>query len=480
MMLADPAKISNTRTVADAAGEKLDISIPCSRYRIVPREQSGCEGVLRFYIEEGRDCLEIAHELRFIWGLDAMFVQTPLEEFAKHWESFTATLPKGDCACDGADVFQNVGVEPSALSRMLGNVFIRAVNSTASDIHFESLESAFLIRTRVDGTLREEVRLPAEMLAPLSVLLKTLAKLDIAEHFMPQDGRFGLKIGGVSVDFRISVLPTKFGESIVLRVLDRRRLFHGLGDLSIDPATVSRIRGAISAQSGLFLVTGPTGSGKTTTLYAALGEMDRGSIKVLTIEDPIEYELQNCMQASVDLPIGRTFSAVLRSFLRHDPDKIFIGEVRDEETAQIALRAALTGHLVISTLHTATPQEAIVRLVEMGLEKNLLISCLRGVLNQRLLRRNCAHCSTEHVVDGKLPQQLNMLNGKKLRRGTGCKHCGGSGYEGRRAFFEFLSIEELTTDSNCHLGTMVAEGLEAVIGGDIALEEFMNQMPWNR
>jgi type II secretory ATPase GspE/PulE/Tfp pilus assembly ATPase PilB-like protein len=388
-----------------------------------------------------------------------------------------------DLGCDGADVMRRAGIEPSALSRLLGNIFIRAVALAASDIHFESIGDGLSIRMRVDGTLREETRLPSEMLAPTSVLIKTLAKLDIAEHFMPQDGRFSLAIGEAAIDFRVSVLPTKFGESTVLRVLDRRRLFRGLNDLSADPAIISAIREAANAQSGLFLVTGPTGSGKTTTLYAALGELDCGDIKVLTIEDPIEYELQNCMQASVDLSLGRTFSTVLRSFLRHDPDKIFVGEIRDEETGQIALRAALTGHLVLSTLHTATPLEALVRLVEMGLEKSLLLSCLRGILSQRLLRLNCRHCSEEYAVDGNLPPPMDRLAGKTLRRGAGCSHCGGSGYEGRRAFFEFLPAEKIVANSEqlpVQIDSLVADGLEAVGRGEVSLEEFMQQMPWNR
>ena len=483
MFLADAAKISDTGHVAVTGWEKLDISIYCNHYRIVPCELAEGEEVRRFYVEDGRDGLEISHELRAIIGLDAKLVPTPPEQFAKYWKKFIARFSAGAACCDAVEILRRCGIEPSALSRMLGNIFIRAVNLAVSDVHFESLSEGLLIRMRVDGTLREEMRLPGEMLAPISVLLKTLAKLDISEHFMAQDGRFGLKIGGAAVDFRISILPTKFGESIVLRVLDRRRLFRRLDSLSIDRASVSAIREAMAAPSGLFLVIGPTGSGKTTTLYAALGELNCGDIKVLTIEDPIEYELQNCMQASVDLAVGRTFSTVLRSFLRHDPDKIFVGEIRDGETAQIALRAALTGHLVVSTLHTATAQEAILRLVEMGLEKSLLLSCLRGILSQRLLRLNCTHCSAECVADESLAPALNRLAGKKLRRGTGCSHCGGSGYEGRRAFFEFVSCEELMTNFAGHGGSgsqMVSAGIETVARGEIALEEFMQQMPWNR
>jgi general secretion pathway protein E len=267
---------------------------------------------------------------------------------------------------------------------------------------------------------------------------------------------------------------------MVLRVLDRRRLFRGLGDLSMDPTAAAAIRAAVAAPSGLFLVTGPTGSGKTTTLYAALAELDCSRIKVLTVEDPIEYELKNCLQSAVDLPMGRGFAAVLRAFLRHDPDKIFVGEIRDGETAQIALRAALTGHLVLASLHTATAAEALLRLREMGLAEPLLLSCLRGVLCQRLLRLNCPHCAVADDFPDPLPPQLAAIPRASLRRGRGCSLCGGSGYGRRRAFFEFFPAEELAAGQPARASSLVGAGMAAVAGGEVALEEFMQQMPWNR
>jgi general secretion pathway protein E len=249
----------------------------------------------------------------------------------------------------------------------------------------------------------------------------------------------------------------------------------------MDSATAAAIRSAMAAPSGLFLVTGPTGSGKTTTLYAALNEMNCPDRKLLTIEDPIEYGLQNCLQAEVDLSAGRTFSAVLRSFLRHDPDKIFIGEIRDGETAEIALRAALTGHLVLTTLHTATPREALLRLEEMGLERPLLLSCLRGILSQRLLRLNCPNCSQQDSFAVDLPPQLAPLARKNFRRGIGCDRCGGSGTVGRRAFFEFFSVDESSPiESATGISCLVRSGMAAPSAGEISLEEFLQQMPWNR
>jgi type II secretory ATPase GspE/PulE/Tfp pilus assembly ATPase PilB-like protein len=436
-------------------------------------------GSNRYYVEEGRDIFAIGHELRFLWGLGAEFIPVPEKQFADLWEKFCQRRPAANGLGDFEDVFGETALEPSPMGRLLARILAKAVHLGASDLHFESLRDGLWVRMRVDGALREELRLAGEVRAPLSILIKTLAKLDIAERFRPQDGRFGLRFGGAAVDFRISVLPTKFGESTVLRILDRRRLFRGLNDLSMDPATAAAIRAAVAAPSGLFLVTGPTGSGKTTTLYAALNEMDCPDRKVLTIEDPIEYELQNCLQASVELSVGRTFATVLRSFLRHDPDKIFVGEIRDRETAEIALRAALTGHLVLSTLHTATPRKALLRLEEMGLERPLLLSCLRGILSQRLLRLNCPDCSEPDCSE--LPPRLAQLPREKLRRGKGCSRCGGRGTVGRRAFFEFFSLEGPDiVGSAAGIGSLVRSGMDTLSAGEISSEEFLQQMPWNR
>jgi general secretion pathway protein E len=324
------------------------------------------------------------------------------------------------------------------------------------------------------------MHLAAELGIPLSVRLKTLARLDIAERFRPQDGRFGMRIGGGPVDFRIAVLPTKFGESIVLRILDRRRLFRRLDDLPMAAPIAEKIRGIVGASSGLLLVTGPTGSGKTTTLYAALQELGDSGGKILSIEDPVEYEIENCLQTPVDLALGRTFSSVLRAFLRHDPDKIFVGEIRDGETAQIALRAALTGHLVVSTLHTATARDALVRMEEMGVDRVLLSTCLRGILSQRLLRLNCPHCAAPDIPSA-IPPPLATVAKKKFRRSPGCRCCAMSGHGGRRAIFEFLAFPEKRNASDKISGeTLVARGVECVEAGEISVEEFSQQLPWNR
>ncbi|MDR2664169.1 MAG: GspE/PulE family protein [Puniceicoccales bacterium] len=463
--------------MATAGSGDWDLALPCHSYRLVP-VRKGLRGKA-FYVEEGQDLYAIGHELQFLWGLAAEFVPIPQEQFAELWEDFCRRLPKIGVLGNFSDVFAATALEPSPVGRLLARIFAKAVHLGASDLHFESLRDGLLVRLRVDGALREELRLAGEMCVPISILLKTLAKLDIAERFRPQDGRFGLRFAGAAVDFRISILPTKFGESMALRILDRRRLFRGLGDLAMDAATATAIRAALASPSGLFLVTGPTGSGKTTTLYAALSEMDCPDKKVLTIEDPIEYDLQNCLQAAVDLSVGRTFSTVLRSFLRHDPDKIFVGEIRDGETAEIALRAALTGHLVLTTLHTATPREALLRLEEMGLERPLLLSCLRGILSQRLLRLNCPDCRGPE--NSELPPQLARLRRENLRRGIGCDSCGGRGTVGRRAFFEFLSVNEKSfQEDGAGIGSLVRAGMGALSAGEVPLEEFLQQMPWNR
>jgi type IV pilus assembly protein PilB len=295
-----------------------------------------------------------------------------------------------------------------------------------------------------------------------------------------------MEISGGPVDFRISILPTKFGESIVLRVLDRRRIFRNLGELAMGEDTAASIRRIVEGGTGLFLVTGPTGSGKTTTLYAALRELGRPCDKILTVEDPVEYEIDGCLQTPVDPALGRTFSTVLRAFLRHDPDGIFVGEIRDGETAQIALRAALTGHLVLSTLHTATAREALLRLEEMGVDGPLLRTCLRGILAQRLLRRNCPHCAATEEITGELPPPLSDIPRGNFRRGSGCDRCGGTGQLGRCAIFEFTDFaKEMAGEGTAKIPTPTAptltgQGKELVRSGEISGEEFARQLPWNR
>ncbi|MDR3117186.1 MAG: GspE/PulE family protein [Puniceicoccales bacterium] len=365
----------------------------------------------------------------------------------------------------------------SRIASLCDGLLARAVAAEASDVHWEWERDSVLVRMRVDGELEPLGRLPLELGRALSVRLKSLAGLSIAEHFRPQDGRFRWRDSdGAGVDLRISILPTRWGESIALRVLDRRRHFLRLEDLGMDAPLVEQLR-KLATGSGLLLAIGPTGSGKTTTLYALLEEWRGREQKILTVEDPVEYALEGALQVSVDLAVGRTFSTVLRAFLRHDPDVIFVGEIRDGETAEVALRAALTGHLVLSTLHTATADEALLRLAGMGLDRDLLSTCLRALLGQRLLRLNCPHCAAplEEEALANLPGELWAgSDPSALRRGTGCVHCAGKGFLGRRAVFT------LQGGADCNTPTLAAEGKKLLHSGSLAPEEFLRQLPWDR
>jgi type II secretory ATPase GspE/PulE/Tfp pilus assembly ATPase PilB-like protein len=426
----------------------------------------------------------VAHEIFCLWGVDAEFFPVDAVIFGEKWKNFCEQMPVEEDASRISEILCGQGGgESSAITGLLDRLLFRAVRDGASDVHFESLRGIVAVRFRLDGNLRTVARIPAELEAPLFLRLRALARLDVSERFRPQDGRFGMKFPGGFVDFRISTLPTKFGESIVLRILDRRRLFLCLGDLSMPNSIADAVRSAVEAPSGLFLVVGPTGSGKTTTLYAALRELHRPNLKILTVEDPVEYEMEGCLQAPVDLAVGRTFSSVLRAFLRHDPDKIFVGEIRDGETAQVALRAALTGHLVLSTLHAATPGESLLRLEKMGVESSLLTLCLRGILSQRLLRLNCPKCSAPDETAQIPPSLSRHVSRGRLRRGIGCPSCCGTGQVGRRAVFEFFpadSREGFVLRDPERPAKLVAEGLALLEAGLVSAGEFLKQLPWNR
>ena len=330
--------------------------------------------------------------------------------------------------------------------RLVHDVLTEAVRAKASDVHFEPFEDRFVIRYRVDGALREWPAPPRRLALSAISRLKVMANLNIAERRLPQDGRIRLGIAERTVDLRLSTLPTQAGESAVLRVLDATALHVGLSELGLPPAVERGLRELIQRPDGILLVTGPTGSGKTTTLYGALRELNRADLKLLTVEDPVEYEIDGVMQVAVNPVAGLTFPAALRAFLRQDPDVVMVGEIRDLETTQIALRAAVTGHLVLSTLHTSEAAGAVARLIGLGAEPFLLAAALRGVLAQRLLRRICPECRTESVLSTEMAQDLGhdpTRNGeRRFFRGAGCEHCGGTGYHGRVGLFEWLQVTD--------------------------------------
>ncbi|HEX7853239.1 MAG TPA: ATPase, T2SS/T4P/T4SS family [Sphingobium sp.] len=336
-------------------------------------------------------------------------------------------------------------VSDAPVIRAVNRLIANASDQRASDIHIEPTDDGLIVRFRIDGMLHATTRLPPAMRAPLVSRIKVMAGLNIAERRLPQDGRLRLSVRGNEIDLRVATSPSIHGESVVMRILDRSKLALDFTALGFDPALAGRIREAVGRPHGIVLVTGPTGSGKTTTLYAALSELNTPDRKLLTVEDPIEYRLPGVIQTQVNPAIGFTFSTALRSFLRQDPDVMMVGEIRDTETAQIAVQAALTGHMILSTLHTNTAAGAVSRLLDMGVEPFLLGSVLTGVLAQRLVRRLCPHCRAAYdPVD--VPDMLRVLlaeqRAARLFQAVGCDRCKGSGYAGRVAVLEFLRIDE--------------------------------------
>ena len=326
--------------------------------------------------------------------------------------------------------------------RAVNRLIAQAVDARASDIHVEPTEDALIVRFRVDGVLREAARLPMAMRAPLVSRVKVMANLNIAERRLPQDGRMRVAVRGHEIDLRVATAPSIHGESVVMRILDRSKLALDFATLGFDGALAERLREAIRRPHGMVLVTGPTGSGKTTTLYAALSELNSADRKLLTVEDPIEYRLSGVIQTQVNPGIGFTFGNALRSFLRQDPDVMMVGEIRDGETAEIAVQAALTGHMILSTLHTNTAAGAVTRLLDMKVEPFLLGSVLAGALAQRLVRRLCPECREPFAPDAAVVAALKLEGRPVFHRAVGCAACGGSGYAGRVALLEFLRVDD--------------------------------------
>ncbi len=380
--------------------------------------------------------------------------------------------------------------------RLVNQMIGRAVESQASDIHIEPTEDRLRVRYRFDGVLHEEESPPARLSAAIVSRIKIMAKLDIAERRLPQDGRLKLTVRGQEVDFRVSTVPSLYGETVVLRILDRNAVDLDFLNLGLPPAISERLISSLSLPNGIVLVTGPTGSGKTTTLYTGLLQMDSVARKIVTVEDPIEYQLGGVNQIQVKPQIGLNFASLLRSILRQDPDVIMVGEIRDIETAQIAVQAALTGHLVLSTLHTNSAAATITRLRDMGLEDYLITAVLRGVLAQRLVRRLCASCrqsytAPDELIEGfSLDQRTNAWP-IKLWRAVGCPQCRQTGYRGRQAIAEFLvpneEIEHLIFARADHVAieraavnagmvTMFNAGLDAALEGTTTIEEVVRSI----
>ncbi len=352
---------------------------------------------------------------------------------------------------DADDLEVDDGISDAPLVRLVNSVIFQAAEDGASDIHFEPQEDSLVVRLRIDGVLHEVQRIPKRLSAGVTTRLKVLAKLDIAERRKPQDGRISLNAqqAGRTLDIRVATLPTVEGESIVMRLLDKSKKAPTLEELGLSEEMQLRMRDILSRPTGAMLVTGPTGSGKSTTLYAGLTEINRPEINIITVEDPVEYRLAGVNQVQINVRAGLTFATALRSILRSDPDVVMVGEIRDGETAKISIEAALTGHFVLSTLHTNDAPGALTRLNEMGVEPFLTGSAVTGVLAQRLARKLCTHCcelytpSIDELIKARVsPEVAAMTDGMALYRKRGCPRCGQTGYRGRIGIYQLLRMSE--------------------------------------
>lgn len=339
---------------------------------------------------------------------------------------------------------QSIGEETSPMAKTVNQLILQAVQLKASDIHLEPRQESMYVRYRVDGIMRTEQQLPFTMHAMVVARIKIMASMNVSERRLPQDGRIKMVLGGHNIELRISTFPTSFGEKIVMRILGASEVRSGIDDLALSAHNLARVQRAINQPHGLVVVSGPTGSGKSTTLYAALSSLNKDMMNIVTIEDPIEQQIEGVSQSQVNAPIGYTFASGLRTILRQDPDVIMLGEIRDIETAEIAIRAAMTGHLVLTTLHTNSAVNSISRLVDMGVAPFLVASSIECIISQRLVRRVCPQCSAPHeatsVEKSLLTEHGLPITG--LRKGVGCYECGMTGYKGRIGIHEVITVNE--------------------------------------
>ncbi|HTQ98584.1 MAG TPA: ATPase, T2SS/T4P/T4SS family [Candidatus Acidoferrum sp.] len=394
--------------------------------------------------------IDLRGKVRFLLGDKVGFQNGTAEEVARlvrHWRAeLSPQIATSDDQFAGfseVDDFSDMDSE-APIIRLVNHLFARALDLNASDIHFEPNEDYLEVRCRVDGIMTRIERLPIKIQSAVASRLKLMARLDIGEKRLPQDGRIDYKVGNRDLDMRVSTLPGVLGESIVLRILDRRDLSIDLADLGMPEKVLHNYSRVITQPHGLILITGPTGSGKTTTLYGTLEKINSVKHKIVTVEDPVEYQLAGITQIQVNSNIGLNFASGLRSIVRQDPDILMIGEIRDHETAEIAIESALTGHLVFSTLHTNDAAGAVTRMQDMGVESYLISSSLLAIQAQRLVRRNCVHCSKSAPMshDEALVLEVDAANFPVIKRGVGCERCGGTGYRGRIGLYELLMVSD--------------------------------------
>jgi general secretion pathway protein E len=386
--------------------------------------------------------------------------------------------------------------DEAPIIRLVNSLLFRAAKERASDIHIEPMERDLIVRFRIDGVLNEVIKPPKRYQNSIVSRVKVMGQLNIAEKRLPQDGRIRIKLAGRDIDIRLSTIPNVYGERIVMRLLDKTSTLLDLSEIGMARSILTQVEQVIRRSHGIILVTGPTGSGKTTTLYAALSMINTPDLNILTVEDPVEYQLQGISQMAINPKIGLTFAAGLRSFLRQDPDVIMVGEIRDRDTAEIAIQASLTGHLVFSTVHTNDSAGAVTRLVDMGVEPFLVASSLTAILAQRLVRRLCNVCREAHVPTteelsevGMTPEQVVRAGSPPVYRAMGCSACGQTGYRGRTGIYEFLPVDDdirtlaiKNVDSNTikkqavkrGMTTLLDDGARKVLAGETTIAEVLS------
>jgi type IV pilus assembly protein PilB len=502
--------------IAQSLGTELidlgAMELPPELLSLVPPQTARLQGVLPIHFDGQTLQVVVANPLdphvadniRFATQKDVMIFVAPTPQVLSMVERFygsevsdmddvLATLAGDAASREGqGEVVDIEGASSAPIIKYVNTVLAQAIQARASDIHFEPFEHEFKIRYRVDGALYEMSPPPRSLATAVTSRIKVMSSMNIAERRVPQDGRIQTTMAGRQVDLRVSTLPTQFGESVVLRVLDRTTVRLDLDAIGMPQRIYEYICNVIEKPNGIFIVTGPTGSGKTTTLYACLNRINTTDSKLLTAEEPVEYEIEGIQQVPINEAIGLTFARALRAFLRQDPDRIMVGETRDLETAQIAIQASLTGHLVFTTLHTNDAPGAVARLIDMGVEPFLIASSLEGVLAQRLVRKICVNCRTPYEPSEALLRQIGLsvhdIGDKNFFYGTGCDHCNQTGYRGRKGIYELLDISEpirelitqrapsvVIRQKAIELGmsTLRADGLRSIFEGETTIEEVL-------
>ncbi len=508
------------QTIADALGTEVvdlsDVEIPPQILKLIPAGLARLHRALPIGLQDNAirvalvDPLapQTTEDLRFALGHDIQVVLAPVaqieERLRQHYGEDTSSMEDilkqlgetGELMTITGEDTGAGGVEAEAnatpIIRFVDLILYQAIQDRASDIHFEPFENEFKVRYRVDGALYEMAPPPRHLALPVISRVKVMANMNIAERRLPQDGRIQKNIAGRAVDLRVSTLPTQFGESVVLRVLDRSTVNLDLEALGMPRYIYDYIIEVINRPNGIFIVTGPTGSGKTTTLYSCLRKINTIDSKLLTAEEPVEYDLDGVVQVPVNDAIGLSFARVLRAFLRQDPDRIMVGETRDLETAQIAIQASLTGHLVFTTLHTNDAPGAVARLIDMGVEPFLISSTLDAVLGQRLLRSICPDCKTAYEPKESLLRQLDLsrheIGEREFYYGAGCDRCNRTGYKGRIGIYELMKMNDpvrelinqrapsvVLKQKSIELGmtTLRQDGIRSIFEGQTTIEEVL-------